>query len=909
MAAPIKIPPVPYNTQMWTAQGTLTNPWAAWFREIAAAVLANDVISFPITVSEGGTGAVNAAAAITILSGAQAAGHFLRSDGHNTTLAPIQAGDVPTLNQNTTGTAANITATTNSTLTTLPNLSLPASQVTGSIAAATAIAPATGTPHGAVTLDSSGNFESVAPGSAGNYLRSNGTDYVQSAIHASDVPTLNQNTSGSSASCTGNAATASSATTAATATAPVSGSAHGAVTLDGSGNFESVAPGSVGNYLRSNGTDFVASTIQASDLPAIQSGSKNYLSTIVTSNGSNTVTPNFDFGTTTGWTLGTTSLSGGFPTGAPTFGSGYSSHLEMAAQNTTILAGSYSLKVDTAASGGGAWVAGNFLASSACFIDTEDQAKVLAFKFYYQVGGGTVSMGGNSANTWAVLIYDVTNSAWIVPAGIYSMIQGSGVGIAQGTFQTPSNMTQFRLVLCCVNASTGTTTLYLDDFFCGPQALAFGPAMTDWVAYPPTITGFGTASSVSAYSRRIGDSLEVMGAFISGTPTAVQARVTLGHNGANANVTIDSNKINSGEIVGKYSQTGVGTTYFGGAIIAAGGNNYFTIGNQTSTASEQTSQNGNALVGAGVTVEFYGTVPIVGWSSNTSMSSDTDTRVIAMAAYSQTPTGTLSNSANVVKFGTVSRDETGGYSTSTGLYTVSVTGWYDVSATLDINRASIAVGNATGVYIYKNGTSGTLVTSNFTKAGSTSVLNYLVTATGSVFCNSGDTIGAYSFADPTTPAYETALGGSSFSLNRLSGPAVVTATESVNARIGGTATSVTSGTPTVVFTTTTFDSHNAYLSGTYTFPVSGKFRFSVLLRSPSTAFTAGNLMEIYYSYNGGSNVVLDRATADTGATFQMAVSGTDSVNATAGATLVIKCFSSTVLTPDTAVLALERIGN
>jgi len=49
------------------------------------------------------------------------------------TMSSIQVGDVPTLNQNTTGTAANITATTNTTLTTLSSLSLPGTQVTGNI--------------------------------------------------------------------------------------------------------------------------------------------------------------------------------------------------------------------------------------------------------------------------------------------------------------------------------------------------------------------------------------------------------------------------------------------------------------------------------------------------------------------------------------------------------------------------------------------------------------------------------------------------------------------------------------------------------------------------------------------------------------------------------------------------------
>ena len=54
---------------------------------------------------------------------------------------------------------------------------------------------------------------------SGQYLRGNGTNVVMAAIVAADVPTLNQNTTGSSASCTGNAATATTATTATTANA------------------------------------------------------------------------------------------------------------------------------------------------------------------------------------------------------------------------------------------------------------------------------------------------------------------------------------------------------------------------------------------------------------------------------------------------------------------------------------------------------------------------------------------------------------------------------------------------------------------------------------------------------------------------------------------------------------------
>lgn len=64
-----------------------------------------------VAIANGGTGQTTAATAITALAGTQTSGYYLRSNGTNTLLAAIQAADVPTLNQNTTGTAANVTGT------------------------------------------------------------------------------------------------------------------------------------------------------------------------------------------------------------------------------------------------------------------------------------------------------------------------------------------------------------------------------------------------------------------------------------------------------------------------------------------------------------------------------------------------------------------------------------------------------------------------------------------------------------------------------------------------------------------------------------------------------------------------------------------------------------------------------
>jgi hypothetical protein len=64
-----------------------------------------------LAIADGGTGQSSAAAAITALTGTQTSGYYLRSNGTNSVLAAIVAGDVPTLNQSTTGSAATLSLT------------------------------------------------------------------------------------------------------------------------------------------------------------------------------------------------------------------------------------------------------------------------------------------------------------------------------------------------------------------------------------------------------------------------------------------------------------------------------------------------------------------------------------------------------------------------------------------------------------------------------------------------------------------------------------------------------------------------------------------------------------------------------------------------------------------------------
>jgi hypothetical protein len=64
-----------------------------------------------LPVANGGTGQTTVQAAMDAFAGAVTSGSYLRGNGVNVVMSAIQAADVPTLNQNTTGTASNVTGT------------------------------------------------------------------------------------------------------------------------------------------------------------------------------------------------------------------------------------------------------------------------------------------------------------------------------------------------------------------------------------------------------------------------------------------------------------------------------------------------------------------------------------------------------------------------------------------------------------------------------------------------------------------------------------------------------------------------------------------------------------------------------------------------------------------------------
>ena len=264
------------------SSGTFTWPT---FNQNTTGTAAN--VTGTVAIANGGTGQTTAATAITSLTGTQTSGYYLRSDGTNAALAAIQVADVPTLNQNTTGTAANVTGTVavanggtgqttytdgqvligNSTGNTLTKTTLTAgtgisisngsgaitiaATNSGTVTSVTGTSPvvSSGGATPAISLASSyGDTQNPYASKTANYVLAapNGSAGVPTfrAIVAADIPTLNQNT-------TGSAATATSATT---ATNLAGGIASQIPYQTAAGTTSFISNGTAGQILTSNGT-------------------------------------------------------------------------------------------------------------------------------------------------------------------------------------------------------------------------------------------------------------------------------------------------------------------------------------------------------------------------------------------------------------------------------------------------------------------------------------------------------------------------------------------------------------------------------------------------------------------------------------------------------------------------------
>ncbi len=626
-------------------------------------------------------------------------------------------------------------------------------------------------------------------------------------------------------------------------------------------------------------------------------------------------------GSTTGFGLGTVTLTSNFPSGVPTFGSGASGNLSLSLVSSGQLAGSYSLGYVSSA----ATTAGNFVATDAFTVDLEGQAKVMQFSFFYQYQSGTINFSGTSSNSFGVAIYDVTNSQFIQPAGVFNLVQNSGVGKASGTFQTSSNGTSYRLVIYNANATgAGPMSIYLDDFFVGPQITAAGAAASDWQSYSMTITGSssnptkGTTTTDLAYWRRVGDSMEV-------TYTLVQSGAGSAGSGTYlfslpSGAVIDSSKV----VISTTSFRGhVGVCHISnstGSSARFQGNSFaydtthIALGVTSGSVSDWNAVGStNApLSDSAQVITFRAVVPISGWSSNTVMSNDTDTRAV-QATYNTGSTAAQSSGVPLaLTFTNKISDTHAAYTTGSGTYTVPVSGTYRVSFVATIVAASAVAGNTPNIALQKNGTTVALARNQF--AGGS---NCCISLSYDVPCNAGDTL--TTLLSPSFSAGSSAMSGTAtectLSIDRISGPATIAAAETVAARYTTGTGSFIGGVTQIQYTTKDYDSHNAVTTGAswkFTAPISGKYSVKTSISTAAVSWTAGNRCQVILYKNNSSFAQIGQEKAWGTITTGMYICCTDDIQLLAGDFIDLRLDSSqsgNFTTNADMHIAIVRVGN
>lgn len=594
------------------------------------------------------------------------------------------------------------------------------------------------------------------------------------------------------------------------------------------------------------------------------SGGKNYISN-----------PDFDGGSTSGWSMQKVSLSSLIPTG--NIGAPDAGHT-IAASSSSPLEGANSLLVQ----GASAFTAGNCLVSKEFAIDREDQAKVMGWSFYYEAVTANMDFPGTSAGTWAVYIAEVTTAtpdtvvSWIQPAGVYNLVQGSGVGIASGTFQTTATGTAYRLVLVCINSEAAATTLKVDDFKLGPQTTVQGAAISDWVSSTPTYSNAGTTSSSVHSTRRVGDTLQIQGRTVfatAGAAAVLRLRIpsSIG--------TIDTTKVQTGNLAGTVGSylAQIGGSIFNGNVTLT------TTANEVSFIPDGAggSHLGSAF-GLNTELTYTLSVPISGWSSNTVLSQDTDTRVVAGSFESNSFTSVASGVNTTITLG-VARLDTHQAWNGTDTYTIPVSGVYSISGM--VSFAANATGNR-GVLVQVGGSDFVLGLGPTITTG----VRARVTGAPRVFrLNAGTTVRLRGYQDGA-PTLNAENFDSYLSIERLSGPATIAASETVAFRADGSTQTLTTSDATISWTAEAYDTHGAWNGNTFTAPISGVYDFTALFRSSAavSTTTVNSGISLKYQKNSETPVRLNNFVFQVASVnIRWMVAGSFHINLIAGDTIKI----------------------
>jgi hypothetical protein len=449
-------------------------------------------------------------------------------------------------------------------------------------------------------------------------------------------------------------------------------------------------------------------------------------------------------------------------------------------------------------------------------IDNADCSKVLQITFDYKFTVPSTFVAGTSTTNSdvTVWIYDIVNSTLIQPS-TYKLFSNS-VTIPdsfRANFQTSANSASYRLIFHVSNPTTDGFNLALDNIAVSPTTYALGTVITDWQSYTPTYTQMGTVTTHRAKWRRVGGDAELDISWTPGSTGASEVRASLpsGLVAAAAPI-LRSGAVNA---VGVFFKGQTSNDNHGGPVLVRAGEAFLCFGNTytfggggVDPLTPVTSMNA-----AGFTYELRASIPIAGWSSQTITSDVSDQRIV-VAHYALASSFTV-NASTPMNFATKVLDTHAAVTTGAGVwkFTAPIAGLYRVSTHVATATASA------GMALAKNNS---VLYNNILRTGTATDKTW----TGTVQLNAGDYIDIRSGSGGSNDV-STAYVYSFIEVERISNPAILSATETVAARYVCTSNSGGGLSNPLQWQTKTYDTHGAVTLGSawkFTAPIAGLYQ-------------------------------------------------------------------------------------
>lgn len=416
--------------------------------------------------------------------------------------------------------------------------------------------------------------------------------------------------------------------------------------------------------------------------------------------------------------------------------------------------------------------------------------------------------------------------------------------------QADATDTDYRLCIHVASTSATAYTIGLDSVSCGSAARNYGVPVTDG-------TSFGTVSNLATniqaqggYWWRQGDRIKIQSSIeFSGANTEGVVNPALP-----SGLSVDTSKIFNSFTVSNGDRSVVGTWYITDDSTAANNASGDLVYDQTagtlvlaqdgSATGVDTSANDPITIADGDTISWDFEIPITGWSSNTQVSSDADTRRIGVLANDN---GGEAITANVTDI-TWSTEEEDTHSAWDGdTFTAPLSGVYSIKGMIDITSATASTFRA-----WIDGSA-----DNYLKGEPSSTARHAIM--GEVKLNKGQALTIRSTAGMTLLSDTNQHW---LSIQRISGPAQIAASEVVAARYSTSNTdTMTSGANEVImYDTKSYDTHNAVSftnfgaqDWVFTAPVAGYYTVTARVGLASSgAWTAGEFCILELQKNGSS---------------------------------------------------------